>query len=382
MRGGIEDMTDFASRRAGHLLLLGLTGVAWRTWRLWQADKALAARLQAYPPATPALPRTPRVSALVAAWDEHRHIDEHIRSFLALSYPDKELIICAGGRDDTLARARRFAGRDVVVIEQQPGEGKQRALARCLRRASGEIVYLTDADCRYSDEALHRLLAPLLAEGEEAATGSSRPLDVQLDKVLPAYLWASTAVADARRPRYSGGLLGRNAAITRRGLERSGGLDFVARTGTDYQLARRLIGSGIAIRFVPDSIVQSAYPEGLAVYRQKQSRWLRNLLLHGRRYGATGDVWVTGKTVATGALMVLAPLGGLVLGPLVFVAWLCLISYAVAAKARYVLFAARLHRWPVPARLFAALAPLTLIDFVIWTTPIFDILIAGRRERW
>jgi glycosyltransferase involved in cell wall biosynthesis len=378
----IRRITQLADRHAGALYTAGLVGVGVYNWLLWRRDRQLADRLRREWAASPELARTPKVSILVAAWNERDTIDAHIRSFLELRYSNIELILCAGGADDTLERARRYASERTIVLEQRPGEGKQRALARCLAQASGEIIYLTDADCLYTDEALARILAPLIEEGEQAATGGSRPLDTQLDKLLPSYLWPADAASSARHPAYSSGLLGRNAAVTRRALDRIGGLDFPAATGTDYQLARRLIGQGIAIRYVGASVVPSQYPETLWVYRRKRSRWLRNLLIYGRRYSSKQDLYVTLKTVATGALMLLTPFTAVVFRGAVLAPWSLFVAHAVGSKLRYTLFAARLYRRPVSARLLAALAPLTLIDFAIWALPILDMLDPRRRDQW
>jgi cellulose synthase/poly-beta-1,6-N-acetylglucosamine synthase-like glycosyltransferase len=367
---------------AGWAFLAGLVGIGLYNWRLWRHDKTLATQQRDSRSSAPVLSRTPKVSVLVAAWNEQAHIDAHIRSFMALQYPQIELIICAGGSDDTLARARHYACPTIIILEQQAGEGKQRSLARCFEYASGEIICLTDADCLYTDEALIRLLEPLVEDGEQAATGVSRPLDTQAHKLLPDYVWASDVFAGAHSPQYSAGLLGRNAAMTRQALERSGGLGFTAQTGTDYQLARRLIDSGVAIRYVGNSIVPTEYPETLSVYRRKQSRWLRNLLIYGRRYQAQRDVYLTVRTIATGALMLLSPLTALVFGRSVLVIWALLVAHATASKLRYLAFTARLYRRAVSARLIAGLIPLTLIDFVIWALPILDLFSVKRRNQW
>src|SRR5205823_4146563 len=100
---------------------------------------------------------------------------QHIESVLVLSYPDKEYILSAGGSDGTYAIARRYEERGVVVLEQQPGEGKQRALRQCFRQATGEIIFFTDADCLLDDESFERLIIPLANGEAEAATGTARP---------------------------------------------------------------------------------------------------------------------------------------------------------------------------------------------------------------
>ena len=85
-------------------------------------------------------PAVPKVSVLVAAWNEADNIDQLVESFNALSYPNRELVLCAGGADDTYGRAGRWSGPRVKVDEQRPGEGKQAALRRTLPKADGEIV--------------------------------------------------------------------------------------------------------------------------------------------------------------------------------------------------------------------------------------------------
>ncbi|PDV99131.1 hypothetical protein A9Q02_13450 [Candidatus Chloroploca asiatica] len=337
--------------------------------------------MRAEHPPVPTLIRTPKVSTLVAAWNEGSQIEAHLRSFLELTYPDIELILCAGGTDETYVRALRYAGPHVTVIEQQPGEGKQRALARCLEYATGEIVYLTDADCLFDDEALTRLLAPLVNEGEQVATGSSRLLDEQMEQILPRHLWAAEMVSDAHRSTISDGLLGRNAALTRNAIAHIGGLNYQAPTGTDYQLAKRLLQIGLTIRFVRESVVSTGYPETFITYQRKQSRWLRNLLIYGPVYEAWKDVAATRRTLAIGLGMLLLPVVGLRLRP-VLLLWFLLLSHGMLARLRYASFSTRLSGHPVPAMLFAAIPALTMADVVVWSMPLLDLIDSARRSRW
>lgn len=365
-------------------LIAGLAFVALKNWWDWQGDRFRLVKGESTPPETPLYDwdTHPKVSVLVAAWNESRHIDDHIRSFLALDYPSIELVLCAGGTDDTLSRARSYAGPRVTVIEQQPGEGKQRALAKCYQHASGEILYLTDADCLYHDEAMSRILAPLAVEGEQVATGPSRPIDSQFRKLLPYHLWVAEVASEVRNGPYVNGLLGRNAVLTRNSIDRIGGLDFVAHTGTDYHLAKKLLASDIPIRYVRSSVVISEYPDTVREYRNKQSRWLRNLILHSGRYGADADRAVAMRTVLTGAVMTLLPLLALIFGRLVLVPWLVLTAQATVSRIRYMIFASRSANRPIPRLYPVALVFITAMDFVVWALPALDLLHSGRRERW
>ncbi len=364
------------------LLALGLAGVAGYNWRLWRRDRALADWLRSERAPIPALSRAPQVSALVAAWNEAEQIDAHIQSFLALAYPNVELVICAGGADDTLARARRYAGERVTVLEQRSGEGKQKALARCYECAAGELIYLTDADCRFDDEALARLVAPIVNEGEQVTTGGSRPLDEQAGQLLPFYVWSTEVFSAAHYPKYLDGLLGRNALLTRSAIERSGKLQYEAATGTDYHLARRLIAEDIAIRNVTESIVETIYPETFGLYWRKQSRWIRNLLLYGGQYQAYHQVASTLRSAALGAGMLLLPFFSIGLGFGPGTLWLILVFHSFCAKVRYLRFAARLYRQQISSKHTIALFPITLFEFVIWVTPVLQLLSEKQRKQW
>jgi cellulose synthase/poly-beta-1,6-N-acetylglucosamine synthase-like glycosyltransferase len=322
----------------------------------------------------------PTVSVLVAAWNEAEMIGEHIQSFLGLSYPHKELVLCAGGPDGTLLIAREQAGEGVRVLEQEPGEGKQRALRRCLEQANGEILFLTDADCLLDDEAFTRTLAPLLQGSEEAATGTSRPLVRQERSPFVVHQWCTDLYANAGQPDYVTGLLGRNCAVKRQAMLEAGGFEAEVRTGTDYYLAQRLVQKGIPIRWVRDSSVQTRYPETSLSYWRKQSRWVRNLIVHGPKFSAHREVAMALRTAAVGWVMLLLPFVASQTGPIWLALWAVLCAQALLARVRYTTFA-RLYRGvQVPAQQ-VALTPLYLwVDWIAWSLPLPDLLF--RRHRW
>lgn len=364
------------------LLVIGLAAMTAYNWLLWRRDRALAERLRANKPPVPELQQYPKVSALVAAWNEGPRIDAHIQSFLALSYPAIELILCAGGNDDTLLRARSYASERIVVLEQRPGEGKQRALARCLEHASGEIIYLTDADCLFNNEALLHLLAPLITGKAVAATGVSCPLPEQQQQILPAHVWAAETYVAAHASVMSQGLLGRNAMLTHASLAHIGGMNYDASTGTDYQLAKKLLQAGINIRFVPESIVPSVYPEKLGIYRHKQSRWLRNVLIYGWQYHVHHEMLTALATILTGVAMLHVPLLALIRSRWLLSSWLLLFVHAVASRLRYLYFAARLGSWQPPPILLLLSPAVLIVDFAVWASCGIDLIHSRRRTRW
>ncbi len=324
----------------------------------------------------------PRVSILLPAWNEAEFIPDCLASIRRLRYPDVELVVCAGGPDGTLERARRAAPPGAVILEQQPGEGKQRALQRCLERATGAVIFLTDADCVLDDETFERTLSPILRGEEVATTGSRRPLEGQRDHPLVAYQWSHHLWMQRTMPRYVETLDGVNAAVRRDVLERVGGFRMPAPIGTDYILSRQLRDAGYRIRFVPESRVQTAYCTTLAEYLRQRSRWFRNRFLYGLRgrngREVGGHLWAA----LTGLGMLAVPLTGGLGSPLLWGLWLAALAYLVLSQVRFTLRARREGlRLPHPWQYGLFLAYM-VVGWVASVRGLVESLLPGRRWRW
>jgi len=181
--------------------VIGLVGLGYLNWRLWQKDKAVLAHAAgASLPPIEGWEHLPKVSVLVAAWNEASEIGKLIESFQSLRYPARELILCAGGQDGTYEKALSLVAPNVIVLEQMPGEGKQRALRRCLRQSDGVVIFLTDADCRLDDACFEATLYPVACGGEQASSGFHRPYPEQITKPFVRYrrLPYSTAQSTAQ----------------------------------------------------------------------------------------------------------------------------------------------------------------------------------------
>lgn len=370
-------------RLALPLGVVGLAAVGVYNWWLWQKDKELLDQLKDPEPLPPLedWPELPLVSVLVAAWNEANIIVQHIKSFQALRYPHKELILCAGGQDETYEIARHWAGDTVTVLNQLPGEGKQRALRRCYQVAGGEIVFLTDADCMWEDTSFEHLLLTVL-NGEDAVSGTFQPLPSQLDKPFVQFHWATRVYDMAHQRAYIGGLEGRNCAITRKALDNAGAFTDEVSTGTDYYLAQKLLRQGYNIRLVPESTVATDFPEHVGAFRQKQSRWIRNLLVHGPTFQAWHDVRAALQTAFVGLGMIIAPVFSLFFGKWLFMLWSLALGQAVLARVRYITFAEAWTGRRFGNNVFLRVIPFLFVDFLAWASSLFDYLLPGRRGRW
>lgn len=376
-------VVGLARRTAALVGPAALLAVVLLNGRAWSRLRASADRIRAErPTAAPILARHPRVSMLVAAWNDAPGIAGHVASVRALRYPNLQYILCAGGSDGTFEVARDALGEWGQLLRQEPGEGKQRALRRCLPLATGEIVYLTDSDCVIDDASLARVLEPIVA-GAAAASGRSRPAVDQITR-QPEVLcqWAPHYVSETTLGDTSPGLLGRNCAVERGALRRAGDFAADVATGTDYHLARELDRTGARIAFARWSFVETRMPASVAAYVRQQSRWLRNHWVHGRRTGDRAALVHAVRTWALGVALAALPALALVAGPIAVWAWLALALHGALARARYVAFVARAEALPLPGRALVSSPLWFAIDAFSWVRSLIDVLVPSRRGRW
>ncbi|MCE5326241.1 MAG: glycosyltransferase [Planctomycetaceae bacterium] len=98
---------------------------------------------------------TPPLSVVVAAKDEEANIETCVRTMLDQDYPDYELIVVNDRSSDRTGEiVRQIAATDkrLTLIEiDRLGEGwcgKNHAMYHGIKRARGEWILMTDADCR------------------------------------------------------------------------------------------------------------------------------------------------------------------------------------------------------------------------------------------
>lgn len=277
---------------------------------LWQKDRKRAARFQTRVHQDLKITNTPKISFLLPAWNEVNHLSACLDSILRLDYPNTEVVVCAGGIDGTLEVAKRYQDRQVVVLEQHPGEGKQKSLQKCFMHSTGEIIFLTDADSRLDTESFLATIQPIIAGEEVACTGSRRPLLGQESSPLVVYQWAYHRYLTAAQPDYIDTLYGINAAVHRSALEKIGAFRTSAPIGTDLLMGQLLLSAGYKIRFVSNSTVYTDYQSKISPFIRQQARWFRNRFIIAVQNKKRADLFSYLRIGLSAGLMLAIPLTG------------------------------------------------------------------------
>lgn len=261
---------------------------------------ALAAWWALRTPAPSASPERPFVSVVVAARNEEARLPALLADLAAQSYPSFEAVIVDDRSSDGTAAgvsdaAARHPGRFRLVRQTEVPAGlspKKLALQRGVEASRGEIVLLTDADCRVRPtwvEGMARAFEPgvamVLGCSEFAAgEGSTRFERFQAFD----FLTLTTAMVASARLGLPLGASGHNLAYRRSAFDRVGGY----RSGLD-----RVAGDDMLMLYLVRStpgIGRIGYAAGAATlartdpvptlrdFRNQRARWASSGMHHFR----------------------------------------------------------------------------------------------------
>ncbi|GLV47395.1 glycosyl transferase [Thermus sp. LT1-2-5] len=289
------------------------------------------------------------VSILVPTYNEEKTIAASVRSFLALHYPEFEVIVVADGPKDRTLEVLKEAFRlvevswvyrralpskpvravyrsllypNLLVVDKENG-GKADALNAGLNFARYPLFCAVDADSLLDAQALLRASRLFLEEDRVLAVGGTiRPLNgavvrggVVREMRLPRGFLEKMQVIEYARAFFMGraGWSAMNALLIisgafgvfrREEVIRVGGYR-TDTVGEDMELVVRLHrrareeGRDYRILYTPDPICYTEVPVDLATLRKQRNRWHRGLwevlwthraMLFNPRYGRLGLV--------------------------------------------------------------------------------------------
>jgi glycosyltransferase involved in cell wall biosynthesis len=208
---------------------------------------------------------TPRISVVLAVRNGERHLEESVRSVLAQSFDDFELIVVDDGSTDGTAgivAALQSADPRVVAVRQE-NQGLAASLNRGLALARAEYVARQDADDLSVPDRFARQIAFLEQHPSVAAVGSSADVIDRSGAVVGALRAERGAPAVKRglltlrsTPVHGSMMMRRDVVLA------AGGYRVSFPVGQDYDLWLRL-----SSRFEIDNIADVLYqwrldPEG------------------------------------------------------------------------------------------------------------------------
>ncbi len=284
-------------------------------------------------------------SIVIPAYDSRRKLQRCLASIRRIDYPDFEVIVVDdGSRDDTEKAISREKG---VTYIRQPHQGPAAARNRGFRKAKGELILFTDADCVLPPDILKKYEDYFRDAVLAGAGGSYRTLNRQ--SRVARYIGYEIAWRHYMAGSQPTSALGTyNAVFRKSALAAIGGFDasFAEASGEDFDLCYRLVEKGYKLAFFSDIFVYHEHPDRVGTYLRQQIKRgktrTKNVLRH--RQFAISDNYV-GKSAKWQPLLLFGIIAGVGLLPVSLLAGgMCLalsVAFLLLSNRRLYFYIAR-----------------------------------------
>jgi glycosyltransferase involved in cell wall biosynthesis len=119
------------------------------------------------------LPQGFKLSIVIPVYNEEATIQRVLAEVIALPIPKQVIVVDDASTDSTRHILAHYEAADGIEIIYKPqNEGKGAALRTGLRRATGEVVVIQDADLEYDPRDILSLVQPLIAGQADVVYGS------------------------------------------------------------------------------------------------------------------------------------------------------------------------------------------------------------------
>jgi cellulose synthase/poly-beta-1,6-N-acetylglucosamine synthase-like glycosyltransferase len=226
------------------------------------------------------------------------------------------------------------------------------------------------------------VIYPIAIEQDEAVGGRFAPLVGQRADPFVQMQWCIDNYGRSWIGDSMQGLIGRNAALTRSLLAETGDFSRPVQIGTDYVLARQILATGRRIYYRHHSMVATDFHTKLQAYIHQQTRWLRNILLHGKNFGADDQVQAALVQCISGILFGLMTVGALLCRGAVAAAWASLVTYAWLARVRYLWFGQQSLNLQINWRTYLLAPFYFLLDQWMLASAFFSWMSTTKRLMW
>jgi len=225
------------------------------------------------------------VSIIVPCYNEQDVIIPSLKSTIAQTYPNIEiLVIDDGSSDRTYELAKTFEfddGHRSLKVLSKPNGGKSRALNYAIKKAKGNLICCVDADSKLDKFAIE-LLVQHFKDPEIAAVAGSVSVvntDTFLTKLQALeYIQGLNMVKNGQSYLKLVNIIPGPLGMFRKEAMREVGYYSHDTFAEDCDLTLSLIAKGYKIDFEPDAIAHTEAPEDLLDLLKQRYRWTRGIL--------------------------------------------------------------------------------------------------------
>lgn len=193
-----------------------------------------------------------RVSVIIPVYNNARTVAACVRSVVANTYPDYEVVVVDDGSDDGTAEiVDALEGCRLLRLESNRGVSYARNQA--VANSDGSLLLFTDGDCIVTSDWIERWVAvhEQASEGHPRLVGGTGSMAVFGSYWQRADVFALFGYHVSGPSRVLDGLITANSILERTAFDQVGGFDNNLRREEDRDLGLRLVRAGYELRYYP-----------------------------------------------------------------------------------------------------------------------------------
>lgn len=229
----------------------------------------------------------PLINFIVPAWKEDQVLNKTLTKLLNLSYTNYRVIINAGGNQETIQIADSFKKYDnFLILKQQAGKGKIRAINDALIQIEEGIVFLIDADVQLNDQFLIDMIFPIINKNEFVVTSHLKPHHSIKDKDLVKFLYTDRNSKFRKKMERYIDVVGINTAMKYEVIEKVTQFTEAKFSDDNRVIGKDLRSNGYKIYYIANLIGETYnYPQTISNFIPQQLRWMENAYYRRREEG-------------------------------------------------------------------------------------------------
>lgn len=113
-----------------------------------------------------------KVSVIIPVYNEEKTVAQIVKRVGKLPFEKELLIVDDGSTDGTGKVLKKLKGNEIGLCFHRKNRGKGAAIRTGLKKATGKIIVIQDADLEYSPEELPKLIEPIHKDEADVVYGS------------------------------------------------------------------------------------------------------------------------------------------------------------------------------------------------------------------
>lgn len=228
-----------------------------------------------------------KISILIPSWNGEKYIKNCLESLLENEYDNFQVISIAGGNDDAYEISKSIQKKypdKLIPLSRKEGK-KNEALNVGLKKASGDIIIITDVDCIYPNDWLSKINKIFQDREINVITSLNLPYDErynslsEFNRIRVGYnllKYESGKIIPGNK--LWGGCTAFRKEVF---LEKIGRFETESITGDDKILGMQFNEEGVDVYFFREIYVFTEhYSNDLKRFINQRVRWARDLLIN------------------------------------------------------------------------------------------------------